>query len=128
MSHAKRKPSSNGVVARKTNDWGGWFVRCDLPKKHLSFLQTVPPDFDRMAEWEESMAERGYKLSITYKADKKSFVASATDQREDSPTYKGTLSAFAPTYWGAKLALQWKHEEALGGDWGLPEQPSPEWG
>lgn len=128
MSHARKKSSSTKPVGRKTNDWGGWFVRCELSAEHKAILKGMVPDEVRILEFQESMAEAGYKLSIRFDAEKKSFIASATDMRQESPTYRGTLSAFAPSYTMAWYTLQWKHVEILDYDWGTPDEPSPEWG
>lgn len=117
MSHAKK---TNGTKQRKdggNNAWGGWFVKCELPKEAKAQIKLLPVDFDRLAEWEEQVIASGFKLSVSFHGEKKSYVASLTCNDADSPYYKGTLSAFAPTYWLAKIALWWQHEEILLGVW-----------
>lgn len=128
MAHARNIPKKRTDGKPDKNSWGGWFVRCEVPKEHIEHIKSLPEDHARMFEWEEGMARAGYKLSISRNAEKASYVASATDNDPESKTYKGTLSAFAPTAWGAKILLQWKHVELLDGKWDVPSVTGEEWG
>lgn len=128
MSHAKGKNSGDKRGAASTNSWGGWFVRCDITEEHKAHLQKQVIDYDRLAEWEAGVIERGFKLSVSFKAETGAFVASLTGTQEGTPHYKGTLSSFAPTYWLAKLTLSWKHEELLGGIWTNNTDLDIKWG
>lgn len=117
MAHAKKNSAGKQRIDGSKNSWGGWFVKCDLPKEAKAQIKLLPVDFDRLAEWEEEIIKAGYKLSISFRSEKNTYVASLTCSDETSPFYKGTLSAFAPTYWLAKIALWWQHEEILLGIW-----------
>lgn len=128
MSHARNKSDQPRTPKAQKNDWGGWFVRCDIPDEHLAHLKAVDVDHVRLLEWEEGMAKKGYKLSLSYNPEKGSFVASATDIDPRSETHKGTLSAFAPDAGNAKKLLAWKFEELLGGKFQTPGKDVSGWG
>lgn len=117
MAHAPKKSGKTAKGHSNRSSWGGWFVRCIIPDEHFELLDKIPVDFARLAEWEAQMVSSGFKLSFSQKADSGSFVASLTCTDSESPVFQGTLSSFGGTYWEAKIALWWKHEEILAGQW-----------
>lgn len=127
MAHAKKPGKGKARIDGSKNAWGGWFVKCDLPKEAKAHIKLLPVDFDRLAEWEEEIIKQGYKLSVSFRQEKNTYVASLTCIDEDSPNHKGTLSAFAPAYWLAKSALWWQHEEILLGIWTNEAEPDEGW-
>lgn len=127
MAHAKKKPNTDKRQDGGKSSWGGWFVKCELPKEAKAQIKLLPVDYDRLAEWEEQIIKDGFKLSVSFSQEKGTYIASLTCSDANSPTYRGTLSAFAPTYWLAKIALWWKHEEILLGVWTNETEPDDGW-
>lgn len=106
------------------------FVRCELTSEQKEALVMAISDGLLHSENCLDMVDEGYKISITYDEKNHTYIATASDNRENSVNAKRCLSARGATRAVAMCALYFKHSVVLLGNWVENEQTnkSDEWG
>lgn len=106
----------------QSNGAGNWFgyIRCDFDKGlREQFNETVTGPYAEAAlEWFLTRPNEGFRVSVSWDAAGKSFLASMTGNDPAYPTcYGWTLTARARDVERAVCALFFKHTVILKNDW-----------
>lgn len=103
---------------KPSGDTGGYtFINIHLSTADKARLAEVEVVEVYPLTYALDLAQEGYKFSLSEDARGGGFIATLTDRRPDSPSYKCILSGRGSTPVNAWGALAYRHYQLLGEDW-----------
>jgi len=110
---AKRGSNSAG-----TNSFGGWsFINISLGEAEKDELGELHQRGVFALELVFDLVQEGYKVSFSEDSKNHSYICSLSDCREDSPSFKHTLTGRGATPAAAFSACCYKHFNIARKDW-----------
>lgn len=103
------KPPKSSAPKQEHAEWQG-FVRCELTEIHKEDLRANPYSMMQIAEWLNSAAIMGSKLSLTYDGGNSTYIVSLTDRNPDSENAGLTVTGRGNGFVNAVQSLMYKVE------------------
>jgi ribulose bisphosphate carboxylase small subunit len=109
------KAASNGAFTE--------FVNCRLDQEFEESAAALSGDTEEMLEGVLALLETGYKMSVSYQFERRSFTVAWTCRNEESVNAGKTLTSFGGTLKDALAAALVKHYDQLKQDWSTAATP-----